>query len=47
MKLYHYGFTVQDGDSALLLAARWRKTEVLLLLVKAGATLDLQNMVHI
>ena len=38
---------IQDGDSALILAARRRRTEVLSLLVKAGATLDLQNMVHI
>ena len=39
---------IQDGDSALILAAgRSGTTEVLSLLVKAGAALDLQNMVHI
>ena len=36
----------QDGDSPLMLAARSGKTEVVSLLVKAGATLDLQDEVN-
>ena len=36
----------QDGDSPLMLAALNGKTEVVSLLVKAGAALDLQNLVN-
>ena len=36
----------QDGDSALIVAARKGDTKVVSLLVKAGAALDLQNMVN-
>ena len=35
----------QDGDSALMTAAWWGRTEVVKELVKAGAQLDLQNKV--
>ena len=35
----------QDGDSALMRAAYWGETEVVVELVKAGALLDLQNTV--
>ena len=37
----------QDGDSPLMLSAWSGKTEVVSLLVKAGAALDLQNVVNI
>ena len=36
----------QDGDSLLMDAARLGETEVVSLLVKAGAALDLQNKVY-
>ena len=36
----------QDGESALIVAARRGKTEVVSLLVKAGAALELQNKVN-
>ena len=36
----------QDGDSALIVAARKGDTKVVSLLVKAGAALDLQNKVN-
>ena len=36
----------QDGNSALMLAAGRGKNEVVLLMVKAGAALDLQNKVN-
>ena len=36
----------QDGDSALIVAARGGKTEVVSLLLKAGANTDLQNEVN-
>ena len=39
--------TTQDGDSALIEAAKRGITEVVSLLVKAGAALDLQNKVKI
>ena len=35
----------QDGDSALILAARYGHNEVVVELVKAKANLDLQNKV--
>ena len=35
----------QDGYSALMMATREGRTEVVSLLVKAGANTDLQNMV--
>ena len=37
----------QDGDSALVMAARGGKSEVVSLLVKAGANTDLINKVII
>lgn len=38
----------QAGDSALMIAARWGKTnQVLVELVKAGGDLNLQNRVYI
>ena len=36
---------LQYGDSALMRAAYWGKTDVMVELVKAGANLDLQNKV--
>ena len=33
----------QDGDSAVMLAARGGHTDIVVELVKAGAKLDLQN----
>ena len=36
----HMSVITQDGDSALIMAARWGRTKVVRLLVKAGATLD-------
>ena len=36
----------QDGESLLTLAARSGRTEVVSLLVKAGATLDLKDQVN-
>ena len=36
----------QDGDSPLMLAVRNGRTEVVSLLVKAGAALDLQDEVN-
>ena len=35
----------QDGESALMMAAREGRTEVVSLLLKAGANTDLQNKV--
>ena len=35
----------QDGDSALMIAASWGRTEVVPLLLEAGPNTDLQNKV--
>ena len=37
----------QDGNSALMLAARRGMTEIVSLLLKARAKTDLQNKVHV
>ena len=37
--------TQLDGDSLLMIAARKNKTEVVSLLLEAGANIDLQNEV--
>ena len=42
----HMSVITQDGESPLILAARSGETEVVSLLVKAGAALDLQNKVN-
>ena len=42
--MYSFHFT-QDGESALILAARWGRTKVVMELVKARANLDLQDEV--
>ena len=42
----HVCFIIQYGDSPLMEAARSGETEVVSLLVKAGAALDLQNKVN-
>ena len=42
----HMSVITQSGDSSLTLAARNGETEVVSLLVKAGAALDLQNKVN-
>ena len=41
----HISVITQSRESPLTLAVRWGKTEVVSLLVKAGAALDLQNEV--
>ena len=43
----HMSVISQDGDSALMMAARESKTEVISLLLEAGANTDLQNKVHV
>ena len=42
----HMSIIIQDRESPLMKAARWGRTEVVSLLVKAGAALDLQNEVN-
>ena len=42
----HMSVITQSGESPLTLAARNDRTEVVSLLVKAGAALDLQNKVN-
>ena len=42
----HMSVITQRGDSPLMEAARSGETEVVSLLVKAGAALDLQNKVN-
>ena len=42
----HISVITQDGDSPLMEAVRWGRTEVVSLLVKAGAALDLQDQVN-
>ena len=42
----HMSVIIQRGDSPLILTARNGETEVVSLLVKAGAALDLQNKVN-
>ena len=42
----HMSVITQSGDSPLTLAVRSGRTEVVSLLVKAGAALDLQNKVN-
>ena len=42
----HMSVITQSGDSPLMLAVRSGRTEVVSLLVKAGAALDLQNKVN-
>ena len=44
--LTHVCFITQYGESPLTLAVRWGRTEVVLLLVKTEAALDLQNKVN-
>ena len=41
----HVSVVTQDGDSALMIAAREGKSKVISLLLKAGANIDLQNEV--
>ena len=41
----HMSVITQDGDCALMIAAREGRTEVFSLLVKAGANIDLQDEV--
>ena len=42
----HMSIIKQDGDSPLMMAAGNGETEVVSLLVKAGAALDLQDQVN-
>ena len=43
--LYIFVLNIQNGDSALMMAAREGKSEVTKLLLKAGANMDIQNEV--
>ena len=43
--ILHMSVITQVGRSALMDAARWGRTEVVVELVKAGANLNLQNIV--
>ena len=42
----HVSIITQDGESPLMMAARSGRTEVVSLLVEAGAALDLQDEVN-
>ena len=44
--ILHMSVITQDGESPLMLAVRSGRTEVVSLLVMAGAALDLQNKVN-
>ena len=41
----HMSVITQDGDTALMKASSWDRTEVVSLLLKAGANVHLQNKV--
>ena len=41
----HTSVIPQDGDSALMIAISWGRTEVVPLLLEVGASTDLQNKV--
>ena len=41
----HISVITQDRESALMMAVRWGRTEVVSLLLKAGANIDLQDEV--
>ena len=41
----HMSVITQDGESALMMAARWDRAEVVPLLLEAGANIHLQNKV--
>ena len=43
----HMSVITQDGDSVLMMAVREGKTEVVSLLLEAGANAHLQNKVHV
>ena len=43
----HMSVITQNGYSALMMAARWGRTEVVSLLLEAKANTDLQNKVHV
>ena len=43
---YYTCLSSQDGDSALMKAAEWGYTEVVVKLIKAGANVNLQNKVQ-
>ena len=45
--ILHMSVITQNGDSALMRAAYWGRTETIKELVKAKANLDLQNNVRI
>lgn len=45
MLLYYVFFFVQDGNTALHLAASNNKTEIVNLLIRMGCNLNLQNEV--
>ena len=41
----HMSVITQDGDSALMMSANWGSTEVVSLLLEAGANIELQDKV--
>ena len=43
--ILHMSVITQDGDSPLMVAAHWDKTEAVVELVKGGADLNLQDTV--
>ena len=43
--ILHMSVITQDGHSALMRAASWGNTEVVVELVKAGANVDIQDNV--
>ena len=43
----HVSVITQDGKSALMMAAREGRTEVVSLLIEAGANINLQNKVNL
>ena len=43
--ILHMSVIIQDGVSALMVAAMWGRTEIVVELVKARANVDMQNKV--
>ena len=43
----HMSVITQDGDTALMLAAREGMTDVVSMLLEAGANIELQDKVHV
>ena len=45
--ILHMSVITQDGHSALMWAAMWGETEVVVELVEAGANVDMQDKVYV